>query len=254
MDRPTGYEPLYSLKLVAPDIWIADGGWTRFYGMPFPTRLTVIRIGDGSLWVHSPIGDQNGLIDAVASIGEVRHLVAPNWIHYEWIPKWQARFENATTWVSPGVLARAESRGTSLHPDCHLGDRPPDAWAGEIDQRLAKSGSHKEVVFFHRATRTLVLTDLIENFEPTKVPWWMRPLIRLGGIADPDGRMPRDIAASFRRRPGHLRELVDTMIGWNPERVIIAHGRWYDRNGAGELRRAFRTVLSEPPFSFSDQP
>jgi len=33
------------------------------------------------------------------------------------------------------------------------------------------------------------------------------------------------------------------MIGWNPERVILAHGRWYDRNGQAELRRAFRWIL-----------
>lgn len=39
MDRPTGYEPLYALKHVAPDIWIADGGWIRFYGVPFPTSM-----------------------------------------------------------------------------------------------------------------------------------------------------------------------------------------------------------------------
>lgn len=39
MDRPTGYEPLYALKHVAPDIWIAGGGWIRFYGVPFPTSM-----------------------------------------------------------------------------------------------------------------------------------------------------------------------------------------------------------------------
>jgi len=29
------------------------------------------------------------------------------------------------------------------------------------------------------------------------------------------------------------------MIGWNPERVIFAHGHWYRVNGTGKLRRAF---------------
>ena len=78
MDRPTGYEPLHSLKPIATGVWIVDGGWTRFYGIPFPTRMTVIRLGDGGLWVHSPVGDENGLFDAVAALGAVRHLVAPN--------------------------------------------------------------------------------------------------------------------------------------------------------------------------------
>lgn len=247
MNRPTGYEPLYTLKPVASDVWIVDGGWIRLYGIPFPTRMTVIRLRDGGIWVHSPIDDRNGLTDAVAGLGPVRHLIAPNWIHYAWIPIWQTRFDQATTWGSPGVVARAASRGVTLRLDRELGNTPPGPWAGEIDQRLADSGLHREVVFFHNASRTLVLTDLIENFEPAKVPWWMRPLIRLAGICDPDGRMPRDMAMSFRHRSEHLRELVTTMIGWNPQRVILAHGRWYDRDGTEELRRAFRSVADDPP-------
>ena len=243
MNRPTGYEPLYTLKAVAPDVWIADGGWIRFYGVPFPTRMTAIRLADGGLWLHSPIGDVAGLADAVAALGPVRHLVAPNWIHYAWVPDWQARFPQAVTWGCPGVAARAASRGMPLALDHELGDAAPAAWAGEIDQRLAQSGLHREAVFLHRASRTLVLTDLIMNFEAAKMPWWTRPLLRIGGVRDPDGGMPRDIAMGFLPQAEHLRDVVETMIGWDPARIILAHGRCYDRDGTAELRRAFRRVL-----------
>jgi len=243
MKRPTGYEPLYTLKPVACDVWVVDGGWIRFYGMPFPTRMTVIRLADGGLWVHSPIADRNGLADAVAGLGPVRHMIAPNWIHYAWVPDWQARFPEATTWASPGVGDRARSRGVSLSIDSVLTDHAPPAWAGQIDQRLADSGHHREMVFFHRMSRTLILTDLIENFEPDKMPWWARPLLKLGRVCHPDGRMPRDMAMSFRRKGSHLKDFVEAMISCGPERVILAHGHWYDHDGAAELRRAFRDVL-----------
>ncbi len=243
MSRPTGYEPLYTLKPVDSDIWVADGGWIRFYGIPFPTRMTVIRLADGGLWVHSPIANCNGLADAVATLGPVRHLIAPNWIHYAWVPDWQTRFSETTTWGSPGVVDRARSRGFSLSLDSVLNDQAPSAWVSQIEQRLADSGRHREVVFFHRSSRTLVLTDLIENFEPDKMPWWARPLLKMGHVCHPDGRMPRDMAASFRRKGDHLKDLVETLIAWDPERVILAHGHWYDRDGTAELRRAFREVL-----------
>ncbi|NJK52017.1 MAG: DUF4336 domain-containing protein [Leptolyngbyaceae cyanobacterium SU_3_3] len=238
-DKATGYEPLYTLKNIAPNAWIADGGWIRFYGLPFPTRMTVIRLTNGDVWVHSPIADKEGLSESVAALGSVRHLIAPNWIHYAWVPSWQLRFPEALTWASPGVVKRAASKGMQLHFDRELGNDSPSEWAAEIDQRLADSDYHREVIFFHRASRTLILTDLIENFERDKMPWWTRPLLTLGGVCAPNGRMPRDMAASFRQHPQHLRDLVDTMIAWHPERVILAHGRWHPINGTAELSRAF---------------
>jgi hypothetical protein len=54
--------------------------------------------------------------------------------------------------------------------------------------------------------------------------------------------MPRDMRATYRAK-ARLRFTVETMIGWNPERIILARGRWYDRNGTDELRRAFRWLL-----------
>src|SRR5262249_16932545 len=100
-----------------------------------------------------------------------------------------------------------------------------------------------EVEFFHRATRTLVLTDLIENYEAQKI---RSPLIRFltwaGGVRDPDGSTPRDLRTTFAKP--ELIAAVRRMIEWDPERIIIAHGRWYERNGRAELVRAFRWLPS----------
>lgn len=246
VDHPTGYEPLYELKAVAPNIWIVDGAWIKFYGIPFPTRMTIIRLSSGDVWVHSPIDINNQLDEVISAIGPVRYLVAPNWIHYAWVSIWQKRFPDAITFVSPGVVERAASRGIKLSFDEKLSNEPAVQWASEMDQRLADSGPHKEVVFFHRAARTLILTDLIENFEPQKMPMWTRPLLKLGGVCAPNGGMPRDMAASFRRRREHLSLLVKEMISWNPEKVILAHGKWYDNHGASELTRAFHKFLDGP--------
>jgi hypothetical protein len=243
MKLPTGYEPLYELKAIAPDIWVVDGSWIRFYGLPFPTRMTVIRLSNGDLWIHSPIESKEALISAITALGTVRYLVAPNWIHYAWIPTWQEHFPQAKTYVSPGVVERAASRGLQLHFDEELGDAPLPLWSDDLDQRLADSGYHREVVFFHRATRTLILTDLIENFEKHKVPWWTRPLLKLGGVCDPHGGMPRDMAASFKRQRPHLKKLVEEMIAWEPEKVILSHGRYYEKDGTKELKRAFQWLF-----------
>ncbi|MDK3016394.1 DUF4336 domain-containing protein [Pseudodonghicola flavimaris] len=242
----TGYAPLDVLKPVAPDIsddiWLIDGPAISFYHLPFPTRSTVIRLADGGLWVHSPIRLTDPLRAAIEALGPVRHLVAPNWIHYAFVAEWQAAFPQAESWAAPGVTERARSRGMSLRFDHLLGDEAPEAWAGQIDQLVVKgSRVHREAVFFHRASRSLILTDLIENFETRKLPWWMRPLVRLAGISAPHGHMPPDMRATFDKAA--LGGSIRTMLDWGPERLILAHGAWYRDNAAAELRRAFRSAL-----------
>jgi hypothetical protein len=237
----TGYEPLDTLKPVGPGIWIVDGPAIRFYGMPFSTRATVVRLENGDLWVHSPTRLDEGLRAELAALGPVRHLVAPNWIHYAYVAEWQAAFDGTRAWAAPGVAERARKRGVPISFDADLGDEAEAPWAGQIDQMIVRgSRIHHEAVFFHRASRTLILTDLIENFEPANLPWWMRVFAGLAGIADPDGQMPRDMRATFFRREDQLRAAVERMIAWAPERVILAHGRWYKSDGVAELRRAFR--------------
>jgi len=237
------YHPIDTPKPVAPDLWLVDGPAIRFYGMPFTTRATLARLPGGALWVHSPTRLTEPLRAEIDAIGPVAHLIAPNWIHYASLPQWQGAYPAAKLWAAPGVAARAAANGTRIGIDAELTDEAPPDWAGTIDQMIvAGSRVHREAVFFHRPTRTLILTDLIENFEPRRLPVWMRPLVRLGGVAAPRGATPRDLRLTFRDRAA-LRASVERMIAWAPERVILAHGAWFEANGTDELRRAFRYVL-----------
>ena len=40
--------------------------------------------------------------------------------------------------------------------------------------------------------------------------------------------------------------LNQTMLSWEPERIIFAHGPWHDANGTTELRNTFRWLLKQP--------
>ena len=240
----TGYEPLYTLKTIGPNIWIIDGPVIRFYGLPFPTRMTVIRLQNGDLFVHSPIDMNDALVASLAELGEVKHLVSPNWIHYASIGVWANRFPAAIAWASPGVRQRARKKGVRVSFDRDLEATAAPDWQGEIDQIVVEGSKiHREVVFFHKTSKTLILTDLIENFEATKIPLWFLPLARIVGILDNNGGMPRDMRATFRKGRAALRASVETMINWAPEKVVISHGRWFESGGVAELRRVLDWVL-----------
>ncbi len=240
----SGYEPLNKLKYVADGVWIVDGPSIRFYGLPFSTRMTIIRLPNGDLWLHSPTKLLPGLRDEVAALGRVAHLIAPNWIHYAYIAEWAAAFPESTAWAAPGVRERSTKMGMEACFDHDLETDPPLEWASTISQMIV-SGSkiHRETVFFHHPSQTLILTDLIENFETEKIPLWMRPLAWFAGILDPDGQQPFDMRLTFKKGKIEFAKDVRRMIEWRPERVILAHGRWYDKDGVAELKRAFRWAL-----------
>ena len=90
------YAPLNVPKPIAPDVWIVDGPEIRFsylgLKLPFPTRMTLIRLPDGGLWVHSPTSLTDMLAEEVLKLGPVRGLIAPNTLHYWWIPDWAGVF------------------------------------------------------------------------------------------------------------------------------------------------------------------
>lgn len=240
----TGYEPLDTLKPVDDGLWLIDGPAIRFYGLPFSTRATVVRLENGGLWVHSPTRLTPALRAELDALGPVRHLIAPNWLHFAHVADWQAAWPRATAWAAPGVAARAVKNGLSLSFDRELGaERAEAPWRGEIRQMIVRGSKlHREAVFFHKRSRSLILTDLIEAHETRFMPVWARPLIWLAGIDDSDGKMPPDMAWSFRDKAA-LAEDVERMIAWAPPRVILAHGRWYESNGVNELERAFRRLL-----------
>ena len=245
-DRQT-YPPLNTLKPVAGDIWIVDGPLIEFgpplLRMPFPTRMTIIRIG-GELFIHSPTPLTEELKAEIAAIGEPTWIIGPNRLHYWWIAEWCAAYPGAMVYLAPRIADQAGGRLDHILLDCRtLSDRSGYPWDGVIDTLPVQGSYMSEVVFFHRRSRTLVLTDMIENFEPQKLGLLSRFLTWLGGAQHPDGKMPRDMRLTYRAKATELRAAVEIMIGWDPARIILAHGKWYERNGANQLRRAFRWLF-----------
>ena len=232
-------------KPVGEDLWVVDGPIVRmsYFGasMPFPTRMVIVRLGGGEVFLWSPIEPDERLRSWIEALGPIKHLVSPNKLHYAHIGAWKRAYPEAVAWASPGVRERAEAQGIEVAFDAELGDEPDPAWREDLDQLIFRgSRLMEEVVFFHCKTRTVILADLIENFEPEKVGGAYRWLVRLAGAADPDGKAPLDLKLTFLGRNDQARASLGRVLAWEPEKVIVAHGRWYDRDGTKELRRAFR--------------
>lgn len=233
-DRENGGRRLLSF---APEVWIAAGETVPFFTLPYTTRMTVIRLPDRSLFIHSPEKLDDALVRELAGLGEVRHLVSPNKLHHLFLSEWLEAYPQAKSYAAPGL---AEKR-PDLRFDEQLTDRAPAAWAETIEQLVFRgSPAMEEVVFFHRPTRSLILTDLIENFEPKALSPFHRGLARLVGIVAPEGKTPIDWRFTFLFGRATARRCLERMLAWQPERIILAHGLCIETDGTAFLQRSFR--------------
>lgn len=243
---PSLYEPINVYKALAPNIGIVDGPFEYLtvagirLPMPFTTRMTVVRLANGELLLHSPIAFNAALAEDLRSRGVIRHLVSPNQFHYAHIAEWADAFPDAITWGSAQTYRLAQLRRIDLRFNKHLAETAPAEWKDEIDQTLIPGGIFKEFAFFHMSSKTLILTDTIINIELHKInqPW--RFATWLTGMHYPRGqfffgmRLPQLLQ---RRRTGAAFAKIRS---WRPERIVLSHGRCFDDNAAEAVHRLFR--------------
>jgi hypothetical protein len=227
------------LSQFGPEIWIADGPVTSFHGFAYPTRMAVIRLSDGSLFVWSPIALSGLLGASVNMLGPVRHLVSPNALHHLFLGEWKSSYPAARLYASP----RLRRKRQDLRFDAELSDAPGSEWAADIEQVVLRgSFALTEVVFFHRGSHTAPFADLIQNFPGDWFKGWRGFLARHGGIVAPNPGAPSDWRASFLNRRA-ARISLDKVLAWPIERVLIAHGDLPTGDGAAFVRQAFTWLL-----------
>ncbi|WBH16259.1 DUF4336 domain-containing protein [Sphingomonas radiodurans] len=238
----TPYEPQLVPVEWAENIWTVEGPEVayRLAGMaiPCPTRMTVAKLADGGLWLHSPVAYTAALDQALAKLGRVSALIAPNSYHYLNVKPWAEAHRESAVFASPDVVQKIDlARCIAL-----VTDTSPKR-ATEIEQVSIDLGSFKETVFFHRASRTLIVTDLMQTFEESRIRSLpIKLLLKAGGATGPNARPSIEIRLAARSHREALRAGVERMIEWNPERIILSHGRCVQTNAVAEIERAFRWV------------
>ncbi len=227
------------VETVAQNLWIAEGEPVRWFTMPFPTRMTIIRLRSGELFVHSPIRLTSSLATDLESLGPIGHIVSPNKIHHLFMGEWAAAYPEAKLYASPGLAARRKD----LDFEMELDETEHTSWSADLEHLLFRGSRFlTEVVFFHRPSKTLILGDLIENFDPKSLSWFHRLLARAGGVLAPRGGTPRDFRSTFTDKLS-ARRCAEHLLAWRPERVIFSHGLWVQRDAGPFLERAFSWAL-----------
>jgi hypothetical protein len=220
------------LREVATDLWVAEAPF-RLLGMfPIGVRMTVVRLPAGGLWLSSPVPLSPELSAALDAVGRVRFIVAPNRFHHLFVRPWCAAYPDAALYGAPGL---ADKRRDLTFLEVLAATAPPEWGEAIVPLVLAGSPMMNEVLFVHRPSRTLVVTDLFANFPATASG--------LGGLyaraQGTRGRFatPRTVRSVTRDRAA-FHASAERLLAEDFDRVIVAHGDLLECGGKEAVRQA----------------
>jgi hypothetical protein len=225
------------LQPFGTDIWTVDGPPVRDFGVWFTTRMTVVQLSGGSVWVDSPVTVPSGTLQQITDLGPVRYLVAATPRHVWRLDGWHTLFPDAGLWV-PRTTLMTLKKG-NLPITGVLGDEPDPGWADDFEQ-VAFKGNRliEEVIFFHKPSRTVILDDLIQVHPIVEGKFLRNALSRLGGVAAPRGGVPLDIRFTFTKRK-LARQSLERLLSWDFDKLIIAHGPCVEKDAKDFVEEAF---------------
>lgn len=221
------------LHPLSADLWVCRVPY-RAMGMPLGRQIVVARLPAGGLWIHSPVPMTPELRRELAALGEVRHVIGPNLWHDECLREFQAEYPAALFHAAPGLAACKKD----VRFGAELSDTPHPDWAGTLEQHLVRGMPRmNEIVFFHPASRSLIIADLGFNLGPDG-PWWFGLLMRAYGVWNRFG--PTPLEKWMMKDRAAVRDSLDRILAWDFDRVIVGHGR----NLEADARRIFREAYS----------
>ncbi len=222
-------------------IWIKEYP-IHYAGTNFNSRMTVIRLSHGNLFIHSPCKIEEHTKNEIEKLGKVEFIVAPGSYHYLYVSSAQLAFPEAETFICPGI----ERKLPELKFDWLLGDRPDERWKGDFEQVLVRGNKYIwEVAFYHIITKTLILVDLIENItdETEDVDWvlklWWKGVFRMWNNPKP----APEYQLGWNDKRAACKSLSE-ILKWDFERIIIAHGDLIEENARAVAQHAWRRPLA----------
>ena len=230
-------ESLPLLEYVPDLVWIKEHP-LNLMGSSIRTRMTVLRL-DGGLCLHSPVPIDDATRESIENLGEVIALVAPSNCHHLYFTSAQRAFPRARTFGTVDVQRKRKD----LRFDEIIGEKPPSYWAGQMDQLFVGNRIMREVDFLHRASRTLVAVDLVENFsdQTAGTNAVLRAMMTVLGMW---GRpRPAPELRWFTRDRKTARTAVEGILAWDFDRAVIAHGDLLNQLPHEAIREAWRWVL-----------
>ncbi|MBI0330039.1 DUF4336 domain-containing protein [Burkholderia plantarii] len=231
--RPTAI----MLRPITTDIWHLQHPFVAG-GLRVSSRMTVVRLRDASLWLHSPVPLSAEVVAQLRTLGEVRYIVAPSKAHHLFVADCLKHFPDAALFGAPGLAAK--------RPDLpnlrELTRSVEPAWAADFEQVFFDGiPIGNETVWFHKASSTLIVTDLCQCWQDD-APFATRAFATLTGVRRRLA-VPRTIRLLVKDRQAAGASAA-RILALPFTRVVMAHDSIVEVDAHRAVEQAFRVFAA----------
>lgn len=217
---------------------ITEGMWAAHHDLylsgkiHFPCRMTVVRMTDGSLLLHSPIPISEPLATAIAERGTVGHIVAPNCWHHFFLGAASERYPSARVYAPPGIEAKQPA--VTVHHA--LDGTCPEAWRDDFATVLIRGVPKvNEVVMVHRPSQTALAIDLVFNVREFKN---LQTSLLFRTVGAHKKLAQSRVWRMFTKDRRAARESVDALLEHDFDRLVPGHGDIIEAGANAQFRDA----------------
>lgn len=205
----------------------------------FNAKSIIFKTDDGKIGIISPGRINDAMANTIATHSEVAYLIAPNCYHHIFLAAAAKRYPNAAVYVPP-YLAEKVDTVPARHTVIASGESYP--WSSAMSHELiAGMPKMNEFIFFHKATQTMIVTDLIFNFKSYENVM-TRIAFRMMGAHRPVSCCK--LFSSYIKDNAAFASSIKTIAAWNYKRVIVAHGDTIEAPQTTAVNHTLQSLIS----------
>jgi uncharacterized membrane protein len=200
--------------------------------------MTLVQLSNNELALFSPVSLTEQDRIEINKLGKVRYLIAPNVLHYVFMNEVHSYYPQAKVCAPLELIQKKRDLNYSIV----LNQQNP--CKDDLEMILFDDGhSFKEYVFYHKLSKTLIVTDLIENTDPEFTAQMTKMIYDIAALIDSKGE---DMSKNFKHLSGYKKNMqkqILDLIDLEPKHLIMAHGANVQQRGTKFLKDVFSWLI-----------
>ena len=214
---------MQALVKLGDNLWVHEDTMSFVASTQLRLRMTIVKLADGGLWIHSPTKLCTELQTEIEALGTVHCIVEASNGHTLWLLEWHQAYPKAKLYVSAGIPQKVSIKQYQV-----LNEKFDNIWHEDLAHTyLDGAAFFSESVFLHHASKSLIVTDLIQNHSdprPSGIPGLFCRL-----VFEPLGFKGACVAPPLKwgfmiKNKSAYASAIRNIQNWDFENIIVTHG------------------------------